>query len=88
MQSGILVYPFTVLLADLASSRYCIPMDSPRPILPKELEFFNKGTGRGKSSNEFVHISSCDLLVWKRLFTFDYCYFLSIGKLVKKPSAN
>ena len=36
-------------LADLASSRYCIPMDSPRPILPAELEFFNKGTGRGKS---------------------------------------
>ncbi|KAF8319540.1 hypothetical protein F5887DRAFT_1218755, partial [Amanita rubescens] len=25
---------------------YCIPMDSPRPILPAELEFFNKGTGR------------------------------------------
>ncbi len=23
-------------------------MDSPRPILPTELEFFNKGTGRGK----------------------------------------
>jgi len=24
---------------------YCIPMDSPRPVLPTELEFFNKGTG-------------------------------------------
>ena len=48
MQFGILLYPFTVL-ADLASSRYCIPMDSPRPILPAELEFFNKGTGSGKS---------------------------------------
>ncbi len=49
MQFGISVlYPFTVL-ADLASSRYCIPMDSPCPILPAELEFFNKGTGRGKS---------------------------------------
>ena len=23
-------------------------MDSPRPILPAELEFFNEGTGRGK----------------------------------------
>ncbi|KAF8344508.1 hypothetical protein F5887DRAFT_1075333 [Amanita rubescens] len=28
---------------------YCIPMDSPRPILPAELEFFCKGTGKGKS---------------------------------------
>ena len=27
-------------------------MDSPRPILPAELEFFNKGTGSGK-----IHIS-------------------------------
>ncbi len=56
MQFGILLYPFTVL-ADLASCRYCIPMDSPRPILPAELEFFNKGTGRGKS--QWTHISSC-----------------------------
>ena len=48
MQFGILPYPFTVL-ADLASCRYCIPMDDPRPILPTELEFFNKGTGRGES---------------------------------------
>ncbi|KAF8348552.1 hypothetical protein F5887DRAFT_1129560 [Amanita rubescens] len=24
---------------------YCIPMDSPRPLLSAELEFFNKGTG-------------------------------------------
>ncbi|KAF8743561.1 hypothetical protein AX14_002110 [Amanita brunnescens Koide BX004] len=24
---------------------YCVPMDSPRPVLPAELEFFNKGTG-------------------------------------------
>ena len=31
--------------------RYCIPMDSTRPILPAELEFFNKGTGKGKSSS-------------------------------------
>ena len=52
MQFGILIYPFTVL-ADLASSRYCIPMDSPRPILSAELEFFNKGTGRGKS--QWIH---------------------------------
>ncbi|KAF8702937.1 hypothetical protein AX14_014290, partial [Amanita brunnescens Koide BX004] len=25
---------------------YCIPMDSPRPLLPTELEFFTKGTGK------------------------------------------
>ena len=24
-------------------------MDSPRPILPAELDFFHKGTGKGKS---------------------------------------
>ena len=48
MQFGILLHPFTIL-ADLGSCRYCIPMDSPRPILPAELEFFNKGTGRGES---------------------------------------
>ena len=48
MQFGILLYPL-ILLFDLSSPRYCIPMDSPRPILPAELEFFNKGTGRGKS---------------------------------------
>ena len=34
----------------LKFSRYCIPMDSTRPLLPTELEFFNKGTGKGKSS--------------------------------------
>ncbi len=28
--------------------RYCIPMDGSRPILPSELEFFTKGTGKGK----------------------------------------
>ena len=48
MQFGILIYPFTWLV-DQAPCRYCIPMDSPRPIPPAELEFFNKGTGRGKS---------------------------------------
>ena len=34
-------------MSDLAG-RYCIPMDSPRPILPAELAFFAKGTGKGK----------------------------------------
>jgi len=33
---------------DQAIHRYCIPMDSPRPLLSAELEFFNKGTGNGK----------------------------------------
>ena len=48
MQFGILpIYPFKWLV-NQASHRYCIPMDSPCPILPAELEFFNKGTGRGK----------------------------------------
>jgi len=47
---------------------YCIPMDSPRPILPAELEFFNKGTGRvplvviftkfdGQIASEFVNLT-------------------------------
>jgi len=29
--------------------RYCIPMDSARPILSSELDFFNEGTGKGWS---------------------------------------
>jgi len=37
-------------MTDLApNTRYCIPMDSACPILPSELEFFDKGTGKGKS---------------------------------------
>ncbi|KAF8332169.1 hypothetical protein F5887DRAFT_1140763 [Amanita rubescens] len=36
----------TELKNQLHAIWYCIPMDSPRPILPAELEFFNKGTGR------------------------------------------
>ncbi|KAF8692788.1 hypothetical protein AX14_002393, partial [Amanita brunnescens Koide BX004] len=36
----------TELKNQLHAIWYCIPMDSPRPILPTELEFFNKGTGR------------------------------------------
>jgi hypothetical protein len=39
-----------MLLDDQAFCRYCIPMDSPRPLLPTELEFFNKGTGKGMSN--------------------------------------
>ena len=35
-------------------NRYCIPMDSPRPLLSTELEFFSKGTGNGKFNHLFV----------------------------------
>lgn len=38
----------------LINARYCIPMDSPRPILPTELEFFKRGTGKGKSCAIYV----------------------------------
>ena len=76
MQFGILLYSFTVL-ADLASCRYCIPMDSPRPILPAELEFFNKGTGSGKSMN-----SCLILLVLERLFPL--IIVTPIGQLATK----
>ena len=34
-------------ITNLDPNRYCIPMDSPRPILPSELEFFDKGIGKG-----------------------------------------
>ena len=32
-------------------------MDSPRPLLSTELEFFNKGTGKGKSNHLVLYIS-------------------------------
>ena len=48
-----------MLLGDQASCRYCIPMDSPRPLLPTELEFFNKGTGKGESNYLVSHNSLC-----------------------------
>ncbi|KAF8351891.1 hypothetical protein F5887DRAFT_874082 [Amanita rubescens] len=46
---------------------YCIPMDSPRPLLSTELEFFNRGTGKvplvvaftkfdGQIINEYVNL--------------------------------
>jgi hypothetical protein len=37
-----------VQIIDLGFYRYCIPMDSSRPILPTELDFFSKGTGKGE----------------------------------------
>ncbi|KAF8329965.1 hypothetical protein F5887DRAFT_896122 [Amanita rubescens] len=57
---------------------YCIPMDSPRPIKPEELEFFNKGTGRvpsvviftkfdGQIASEFVNLTDAkDEDKWER----------------------
>ncbi|KAF8739396.1 hypothetical protein AX14_009768 [Amanita brunnescens Koide BX004] len=36
----------TELRDQLHAIWYCIPMDSPRPLLSTELEFFNKGTGK------------------------------------------
>ncbi|KAF8341016.1 hypothetical protein F5887DRAFT_888263 [Amanita rubescens] len=57
---------------------YCIPMDSPRPILPAELEFFNKGTGKvplvviftkfgGQITSEFVNLTDAkDKDKWER----------------------
>ncbi len=80
MQFGILLYPFTIL-SDLAScTRYCIPKDSPRPILPTELEFFNKGTGRGKSKR--IHIPSCCF----GEIVLNSCYLPSIGQIATKST--
>ncbi|KAF8728388.1 hypothetical protein AX14_006725 [Amanita brunnescens Koide BX004] len=58
----------TELKNQLHAIWYCIPMDSPRPILPAELEFFNKGTGRvplvviftkfdGQIATQFVNLT-------------------------------
>ena len=33
-------------------------MDGARPILPAELEFFNKGTGKGESSTGKISLGS------------------------------
>ena len=49
------IYSLCEWLNQVLINRYCIPMDSPRPILPTELEFFNKGTGKGKSdANQYL----------------------------------
>ncbi|KAF8343737.1 hypothetical protein F5887DRAFT_1062132 [Amanita rubescens] len=68
----------TELNKQLHAIWYCIPMDSPRPILPAELEFFNKGTGSvplvvvftkfdGQIATEFVNLTdSKDEDKWER----------------------
>ncbi|KAF8335093.1 hypothetical protein F5887DRAFT_624095 [Amanita rubescens] len=56
---------------------YCIPMDSPRPILPTELEFFSKGTGKvplvvvftkfdGQIIKEYVDLPDVDEHKWDK----------------------
>ncbi|KAF8342425.1 hypothetical protein F5887DRAFT_1135561 [Amanita rubescens] len=68
----------TELKNQLHAIWYCIPMDSPHPILPTELEFFNKGTGSvplvviftkfdGQIASEFVNLTdSKDEDKWER----------------------
>ncbi|KAF8330460.1 hypothetical protein F5887DRAFT_1064134 [Amanita rubescens] len=68
----------TELKNQLHAIWYCIPMDSPRPVLPAELEFFNKGTGRvplvvvftkfdGQIASEFVNLPDAkDEVKWER----------------------
>ncbi|KAF8334528.1 hypothetical protein F5887DRAFT_892641 [Amanita rubescens] len=62
----------TELQNQLHAIWYCIPMDSPRPILPAELEFFNKGTGSvplvviftkfdGQIACQFVNLTDANL---------------------------
>ncbi|KAF8327656.1 hypothetical protein F5887DRAFT_1064752 [Amanita rubescens] len=62
----------TELKNQLHAIWYCIPMDDPRPILPAELEFFNKGTGRvplvviftkfdGQIASAFVNLTDTNL---------------------------
>jgi hypothetical protein len=57
-------------------------MDSTCPILPAELEFFNKGTGKGNafsSTNPIINISTVPLVV---IFTkFDGQIIQESGKL-------
>ena len=59
-------------------------MDTPRPILPAELEFFNKGTGKGKPNSYLIF----SLVILGTLFTLDYCYLLSLGQPVTNWPAN
>ena len=59
MQFGIFSWFFFMWLGDHAFLRYCIPMDSPRPLLSAELEFFNKGTGEGKCKGDKVASFIC-----------------------------
>ena len=52
-----LQWHWTFAHIDQVIHRYCIPMDSPRPLLSTELEFFNKGTGNGKPCQLSVNVN-------------------------------
>jgi hypothetical protein len=57
-------------------------MDSTRPILPAELEFFNKGTGKGKLSSGTSAINNTSTVPLVVVFTkFDGQIIQESGKL-------
>ena len=51
------------LTANSIVCRYCIPLDTSRPIHPAEREFLDQGTGKGKAP---LHTDRC-LLDHRRL---------------------
>ena len=57
-------------------------MDSTRPILPTELEFFNKGTGKGNLSSSTTPINNTSTVPLVVVFTkFDAQIIQECGKL-------
>ena len=57
-------------------------MDSTRPVLPAELEFFNKGTGKGKLSSSIIPIINTSVVPLVVVFTkFDGQIIQEYGKL-------
>ena len=57
-------------------------MDSTRPILPTELEFFNKGTGKGNLSRSMIAINNISTVPLVVVFTkFDGQIIQESGKL-------
>ena len=57
-------------------------MDGTRPILPAELEFFNKGTGKGKLSSSIIPIINTSVVPLVVVFTkFDGQIIQEYGKL-------
>ena len=57
-------------------------MDSTRPILPAELEFFNKGTGKGNFSSDKTPINNTSTVPLVVVFTkFDGQIIQEFGKL-------
>ena len=63
-------------------------MDSMRPILPAELEFFNKGTGKGNLSSNTTLINNTITVPLVVVFTkFDGQIIQESGKLDDKDDA-